>query len=63
MIEVDGATVGEVLDAVAAECPALAPILAAGVSVAVDGQVMTGARREPVKPDSEIFIFQKMKGG
>ena len=43
--------------------PNLEPIIEAGVSVAVDGEMIAGANHTPIKPDSEIFILQQFKGG
>jgi hypothetical protein len=29
----------------------------------VDGQIVPNSRNHPVKPDSEIFLLQKLAGG
>jgi molybdopterin converting factor small subunit len=62
-VEVEGETVGEVLEDLARKYPGLAPHLEAGVSVAVDGRVIASSLTEPVKPDSEVFLMQRIKGG
>jgi hypothetical protein len=41
----------------------LEPIIEAGVSVAVDGEMVAGAGHTPIKPESEIFLLQQFKGG
>jgi hypothetical protein len=43
--------------------PNLEPIIEAGVSVAVDGEMVAGADHTPIKPESEIFLLQQFKGG
>ncbi|GAB1379640.1 MoaD/ThiS family protein [Pararhodobacter aggregans] len=63
VVEVEAKTVGQVLDALVAAHPGLGPVIEAGVSVAVDGEVVTGGRQMPVEPDSEVFLMQQIKGG
>ena len=63
IVEVEGKTVGQVLDALIATHPGLGPGIEAGISVAVDGEVITGGRQTPVGEDSEVFLMQQIKGG
>ncbi len=63
VVEVEGRTVGELLDALVAAYPALKEPIEAGVSVAVDGRVIASALNEPVRPDSEIYLMQRLRGG
>ena len=56
-------TVGKMLDEIVSIYPNLEPIIEAGVSVAVDGEMIAGANHTPIKPDSEIFLLQQFKGG
>jgi len=63
IVEVEGKTVGQVLDALIATHPGLGPVIEAGISVAVDGEVITGGRNTPVSEDSEVFLMQQIKGG
>ena len=37
--------------------PALAPHLAEGVAVAIDGQIYQDTLHEPIAPDSEVFVL------
>lgn len=62
VVEVEAATVGEVLDGLVAAHPGLGPILEGGVSVVVDGEMATG-RHRPVAPGSEVVLMQRLKGG
>ena len=63
VVEVAGATVGAVLDALVAAHPGLAPFIEAGVSVAVDGEIINGDRSVEVPEGAEIFLMQRLKGG
>jgi molybdopterin synthase sulfur carrier subunit len=62
-VEVDASTVGEVLTGLVAAHPGLQDAIDAGVSVAVDGRIIASGLTEPVKPDSEVFLMQRLKGG
>ena len=62
-VEVEAKTVGEVLSALIEAYPALKPRIDAGVSVAVDGRIIVNSLTEPVSPNSEVFLLQKLRGG
>ena len=61
--EVEAATVGQLLDALERAHPGLGPAIKAGLSVAVDGEVIANNRAAPVAPGSEVFLLQRLKGG
>ena len=63
VVEVEGDTMREVLDNLAAVHPGLASAIEAGVSVAIDGRVIASSLTEPVPPDAEVFLMQRLKGG
>jgi len=63
VVEVEGETVGAVLDALTEAHPGLAPFIEAGVSVAVDGEIINGDRSAEVPEAAEIFLMQRLKGG
>ena len=62
VVEVEADTVGQMLDTLAATYPGLGPILA-DVSVAIDGEIVTGGRQKASGPENEIYLMQRMKGG
>lgn len=62
-VDVTGNTVGEILDDLVARYPGMAPVIQAGVSISVDGEILPTARHVPVRDDSEIFLLQRLKGG
>ena len=62
-VEVEARTVGEILTALAETYPGMADILEDSVSVAVDGRIIASSLTEPVGPDSEVFLMQRVKGG
>lgn len=63
VVELEAATVGEVLDGLVKVHPGLAPFIEAGVSVAVDGEIVASDRSAPVPEGAEVFLVQKLKGG
>jgi len=63
VVEVDAKNVGEVLSGLVAAYPGLEHAIEAGVSVAVDGKVIARGLTNEVKPDSEIYLLQQLKGG
>lgn len=62
VVTVDAETTGEVLDGLVSAYPGLGPIIEAGVSVVVDGEIAPG-RHDPVSPNSEVYLMQRLKGG
>jgi len=62
-VEVEAKTIREMLAALIAAHPGLKPAIDAGVSVAIDGRVVTGGLNEPVEPDSEVYLLARLKGG
>lgn len=63
VVEVEAATVGQMLDALVKAHPGLEPAVKAGVSVAVDGEVIANNRAAAVAPASEVYLLQRLKGG
>ncbi len=61
-VTVEAGTTGEMLDALVAAFPGLGPAIAAGVSVAVDGEIVNG-RHIPITRGAEIYLLQRLKGG
>ncbi len=62
-VEIEANNVGEVLRGLVRAYPQLEPVIAAGVSVAVDGRIYAQGLTQPVAPDSEVFLLQRIKGG
>lgn len=62
VVEVEAATVAEALDKLTEAHPGLGPMLQAGVSVVIDGEMVPN-RHTAVTPETEIFLLQQMKGG
>jgi molybdopterin converting factor small subunit len=62
VVEVEAATIGQMLTALGQAHPGLAPILATGVSVVVDGEMMS-SRHGPLTAANEIYLIQRVKGG
>ena len=62
VISVDGSTVREILDALVKAHPALTPVIKAGVSVSVNGQIATDMNSR-IDTADEVYLIQRIKGG
>lgn len=62
-VEVEAANVREMLSALTARHPGLAPQVARGVSVAIDGVIYREAWLQPLRPENEIVLMPYMTGG
>ena len=62
VISVKGDTVRGILDALVKAHPALLPVIKAGVSVSVNGQIVTNLSAA-VDPLDEVYLIQRIKGG
>ncbi|SFJ24383.1 MoaD/ThiS family protein [Celeribacter neptunius] len=63
VVTVEASSIGKMLDALVAVYPGLGPIFEAGISVAVDGEIINGGRHRPLAPSNEIYLMQRVKGG
>lgn len=63
IVEVDAKNIRELLKALSDKYPGLKPILDEGVSVAIDGEIFADSLIEPVGPDNEVVLMQKIRGG
>ncbi len=63
VVQVEAKTIGAMLDALVKAHPGLQPVIDAGVSVAVDGEIVTGNLRREILPKSDVHLLQQMKGG
>ncbi len=62
VIAVPGSTLREILAALVQAHPALSPVIKAGVSVSVNGQIVTDMNA-PVAAADEVYLIQRIKGG
>jgi molybdopterin synthase sulfur carrier subunit len=68
-LEVAGATVGELVDAIDALHPGFAARVVEGddvapsLAVSVDGELASAGLREPVPPESEVHFVPALGGG
>jgi hypothetical protein len=63
VVPVQAGTIGQMLDALVRAHPGLEPVIEAGISVAVDGEVVTDGLHRAIGPDSEIYLMQRIAGG
>jgi len=62
-MEVEAASVRQLLARLGAEFPALAPHLAEGLAVAIDGQIYQDALLQEIGTGSEVHILPQIAGG
>lgn len=62
VISVNGDTVREILDALVKAHPALMPVIKAGISVSVNGQIVTDLNSR-IDTADEVYLIQRIKGG
>lgn len=62
VVSVQARTVRDMLDALTKAHPALSPVIKTGVSVAVNGQIVTDLNAI-VDPSAEVYLIQRIKGG
>lgn len=62
-VEVEAATVRQMLDELAASYPGLRPQIERGISVSIDGKIYRNAWLAKLSPDSEVFILPRLNGG
>ena len=62
-LEVEAATLRELLDALTEGYPDLRPRLERGVSVAIDGRIYNDAWFTEISPASEVVLLPRIAGG
>lgn len=63
IVALRASTIGQMLDALVSEYPALEDAVEAGVSVSIDGKIYAQNLTEPVSEANEIYLLQRIKGG
>ncbi|WP_338548757.1 MoaD/ThiS family protein [Roseovarius phycicola] len=62
-VEVEASTLRELLERLGHSYPGLKPQLERGVSVSIDGRIYNDSWFQPIKPDSEVVLLARLKGG
>lgn len=62
-IEVDAATIKQLLTKLGAQHPKLAPFLNHSLAIAINGTIYQGALLEPIPPDAEVHLLPPIEGG
>lgn len=62
-VDVEAGNLGELLAALKARFPGMAPALDRGVSVSIDGRIYTDSLFQPISPDNEIVLIAQLRGG
>ena len=62
-IQLDARDVRQLLRALGERYPALAPHLADGYAIAIDGEIFQDAWFAPIGPESEVHLVPAIRGG
>ena len=62
-IEIDAASVRELLRALEPRLPGIGKQVEDGLSIAIDGEIIQDPLLEPIGPDSEIHFLPPVSGG
>jgi sulfur-carrier protein len=62
-IDIDAANINQLLTRLGQKFPRLAPHLAQGIAVAIDGQIFQDALLQPVPPNADVHILPAIAGG
>ena len=62
-VEIEAATLRELLDGLGKDFPGLRPELERGISVSIDGRVYNDSWFTPIAPDSEVVLLKRIRGG
>jgi molybdopterin converting factor small subunit len=62
-VEIEARDVRQLLRALGARYPALAPHLDSGYAIAIDGEIFQDAWFAPIEQDSEVHLVPAIRGG
>lgn len=62
-VEIEAATIHQLLQRLGEAHPKLKPVLDRGVAVSIDGQIYRDDWFRPIPAGSEVFILPRMAGG
>ena len=63
VVEIEAASIGEMLEQLVIAHPGLRPQIERGVSVSIDGMIFSESWLAPILPDSEVVLLPKLAGG
>jgi sulfur-carrier protein len=62
-LEIEARSIRQLMAGLAARFPELAPHLAQGLAVAIDGQIYQDDLLVPIAPESEVHVLPQIAGG
>ena len=62
-VEIEAATLRELLDGLAETYPAIRPQIGRGLTVSIDGLLYNDSWFTPIRPDSEVVLLPRIVGG
>jgi molybdopterin converting factor small subunit len=62
-VEIEAATIGELLRKLVEAHPGLAPVAEAGIAVSIDSVLYQNSHQQPIPEGSEVYLLPRLKGG
>jgi len=62
-VDIDAATIKQLLAKLGARYPKLVPLLERGLAVAINDTIYQGSLLEPIPADAEVFLLPPIEGG
>ena len=62
-LELEGKNIRQLLKSLEAACPDLAPLIAKGVAVSIDGTLYRDDWFQPIPEGAEVFVIPRLAGG
>lgn len=62
-VKIEAGNIAQLLNALAARYPGMAPQLERGVSVSIDGRIYTESLLEKIGPENEVMLLPRVAGG
>ena len=62
-VELEAATIRELLAALVAAHPGVAPFLKAGIAVSIDGVIYQNSPGQAIPAGAEVYLLPRLRGG
>lgn len=62
-VDIEAATIRELLRKLEERYPATAPFIKAGIAVSIDGVIYRDSWGQALPPDAEIYLLPRIEGG
>ena len=63
IVEVEAATIGELLQKLVEAHPGLAPVARDGIAVSINGVLYQHSHNQPIPDGADVYLLPQLKGG